>query len=136
MKKHSQKPFPRSFYDNFKIRIAHIFVFDVLCRHLDAGEDGWIRTNSREIVRLVKTHNGLNVQVITALLSTLEEFGYIRIIKNEGFRSVPERIHSMTNYQVRVLDSAWDSKEAVRAPLNDPELRRARYYAKKTSANL
>jgi len=111
-------------------------VFDVLCRHMDCDAEGWISTDSKEIIKLVKDHNGIKIEAITPIMNTLKEFGYVELIWNEGFRSVAERFWCKTDYRVRVSDTAWDSKEPVRAPLHDPARRKALYYAKKAKANL
>lgn len=133
MRPHSQKPFPESFYENFKIKPRHVFVFDVLCRHLDQEEDGWIWTDSKRIVELVKIHNGLRIEVVTTLLLMLKEYGYIDLVYNDGFRSVSERVGTKTLYQIRILESAWAPKPRVIAPLMDPEIRKARYYARRAA---
>jgi hypothetical protein len=108
-------------------------VFDVLCRHLDQEEDGWIWTDSKRIVELVKIHNGLRIEVVTTLLLMLKEYGYIDLVYNDGFRSFSERVGTKTLYQIRILESAWSPKPRVIAPLMDPEIRKARYYARRAA---
>ena len=127
MKPHSKKPFPKSFYDNWKIRPRHIFIFDVLCRHLDQDAEGWIKTDSKEIIKLVKVHNGLKVEAITAVLSTLRENGYIHMIWNQGERSALERIWTKTDYLIQIDRDAWTDKEPVKPVRIDPAIRRNRY---------
>jgi hypothetical protein len=131
MQPHSKKPFPGSFYTNCKFKPRHYFVFDVLCRHLEASDDGWIFTNSKDIISLVKEVNGISIEAVTPIIKAFEEFGYIKLIWNDGYRSVSERFWSKTDYEIKILDSAWDRKDQVKAPLKDPEIRKARYYAKK-----
>ena len=130
MKPHSKKPFPKSLFDNFKIRPRHIFIFDVLCRHLDADAEGWIKTDSKEIIKLVREHNGLKVEAITAVLCTLKDNGYITMIWNQGERSASERTWTKTDYQIRITPDAWEDKEKIHAPRIDPIIRRRRYLAR------
>lgn len=130
-KPHAYKPFPLSLFENFRLKPRHVFVFDVLCRHLDADAEGWIKTNSKEIIRLVKTHNGLTIEAVTPIMNTLVEFGYVDLISNGNHRSVEERTWAKTDYQIRINVNAWDPKERICAPLQDPALRLARYHAAK-----
>ena len=108
----------------------HIFIFDVLCRHLDQDADGWIKTDSKEIIKLVRVHNGLKVEAITAVLSTLKDYDYITMIWNQGLRSTSERIWTKTDYRIKINPDAWEEKEAVRARSIDPVIRRRRYLAR------
>jgi hypothetical protein len=135
-KPHAYKPFPGSLFDNSYLKPRHVFVFDVLCRHIEAEEDGWIMTNSKELINLVREHNGIKIEAVTPCVKFLQQYGYIELVHNDGYRSVLERAWAKTDYEIRILDSAWDSKVAVRNPLKDPAIRRERTLAKKASANL
>jgi hypothetical protein len=98
---------------------------------LEASDDGWIFTNSKDIIRLVKQINGVSIEAITPILNALKEFGYIELIWNDGYRSAAERFWGKTDYEVKILDSAWEEKEAVIPLYNYSEERRARYAARK-----
>ena len=136
MKPHAKKPFPLSIFENFKFKPRHVFVFDVLCRHLDCDSEGWIKTDSKEIIHLVREHNGLKIEAVTPIMHSLKEFGYIDLISNGNHRSIEERTWARTDYSVRINSNAWDDKEAVRAPLKDPAIRLARSHAAKLKKTL
>jgi hypothetical protein len=130
---HFHKPFPIGFYDNSKLKRQHVFVFDILCRHLDTGEDDWIRTDSRTMISLLKKTAGLNVQTPKKLLSSLQEWGYIEVLEPTRSRTVDERNNAYTLLAIRVLDSAWDPKPVVRVYnlQNRDEYMRIRYEKRK-----
>jgi hypothetical protein len=129
---HSHKPFPEGFYDNSKLKKQHVFAFDILCRHLDTGEDNWIRTDSRTMISLFKKTAGLSVQVPKKLLSSLNEWGYIELIERES-RTAYERVHNITFFEIQILPSAWDPKPVVRVynAENRDEYMRMRYEKRK-----
>jgi hypothetical protein len=129
MKPHFDKPFPESFYDNGKLKKQHIFIFDLLCRHLETGEDNFIRTDSLTLIRLIKKTTGIVIQTPRKLLSMLQEYGYVEMIEPSRSRTVDERVNCYTALAVRVLDSAWDPKDPVRVYV--PEKRRELYAARK-----
>ena len=85
---HANKPFPLSMYENFKLKSRHLLLFDLFCRHIDCEEDGWIFTNSRELSRLFREVNGFKIEAVTPMLNVLQEYNYIELIHNRGYRSV------------------------------------------------
>ena len=85
---------------------------------------------TKEIIKLVREHNGLKVEAITAVLCTLKDNGYITMIWNQGERSASERTWTKTDYQIRIIPDAWEDKEKIHAPRIDPIIRRRRYLAR------
>lgn len=137
-KPHFHQPFPASFFDNGKLKKQHVFTFDLLCRHLDAGEDNWIRTDSRTIIRLLKQTAGLTIQTPKKILHFLEEYGYVELIESSRSRSMDERENRYTLFAVRISPSAWEPKPVVRAHTYEQrsEYMRRRYEIKRAKAHL
>ena len=135
---HFHKPFPQSFFDNGKLKKQHVFVFDLLCRHLDTGEDNWIRTDSRTLIRLLKQTTGLTIQTPKKILHFLEAYGYVEVLPPLRSRTVEERENCFTLFAVRISASAWEDKPVVRAHTYEQrsEYMRRRYEAKLALKNV
>lgn len=73
------------------------------------------------------------MQTPKKLLSSLQEWGYIEILEPSRSRTVDERNNCYTLLAVRILQSAWDPKEVVRAytQQNRDEYMRIRYEKRK-----
>jgi len=117
-KPHANKPFPVSMYENYKFKPRHFLMFDLFCRHIDCEEDGWIFTNSREIIRLFREVNGFKIEAVTPVLSVLHEYDYIELIHNQGYRSAQERKLGKTDYEIRISDNAFTDRDVVRHPIS------------------
>jgi len=118
-KPHANKPFPLSMFDNYKFKPRHFLLFDLFCRHLDCEEDGWIFTNSKELSHLFREVNGFKIEAVTPMLTVLQEYDYIELIHNQGYRSAQERKQGKTDYEIRVSDRAFDEREPVRNPISN-----------------
>ena len=81
---------------------------------MDADEDSWIRTDSRTIARLLKKTSGITVQTPKQHLHSLKEYGYIDMPPERPHRSQVERVHNISLFEIKILDSAWDPKGIVR----------------------
>jgi len=129
---HFHKPFPESFFDNGKLKKQHVFLFDILCRHLDTGEDDWIRTDSRTLIGLLKKNVGITIQTPKKCLHFLEEYGYVEVLEPQRSRSVEERTNCFTRFTLRISPSAWEAKPLVRAHTYEQrsEYMRRRYEAR------
>jgi hypothetical protein len=115
MRTHALKPFPIGFYDNAKLKKQHLFIFDVLCRHLDADADGWIHTDSKTLIKVLKQTSGIKLTTPKHQLEALKKWGYIDMPANLlGSRSQYEREFNVTLFTIKILDSAWDPKGIVR----------------------
>jgi hypothetical protein len=96
-------------------------MFDLFCRHIHCEDDGWIFTNSKEIILLFRQVTGMKIEAVTPILSVLKEFDYIELIHNDGYRSAQERKQGKTDYEIRVSELAWSDRDPVRHPISQEQ---------------
>ncbi len=80
----------------------------MLCNELDADPDGWIRIDKVDMERIYRDTQKLKVPVLTQILGTLHDYGYIELVAY-----APHRTYQVESYQIRIKDDCWDADKPV-----------------------
>lgn len=125
MRVHRNKPFPESFFDQSLFRIKHYFVWWCVCNELDADPDGWIRISRKDLETIFAQTQGMKPTQMTAILQTLQNTGYLQMTLETG-----SRWHTKSDYEIHILESAWEPKKVVKKyyPQKNTRAERRNYY--------